>query len=44
MLPPSGSFPDDQGASSELILTAHPDMSTFHVTESKMKNSGSGPK
>jgi hypothetical protein len=33
-----------QGASSELILTAQPDMSMFHVTESKMKNSGSGPK
>src|SRR5512134_761010 len=44
MLPPSYSSPDDQGASSDLILTEQPDMSTFQVTPSKMKNSGSGPK
>ena len=36
--------PDDHGASSELIFTELPDMSTFHSTASKMKNSGSGPK
>jgi hypothetical protein len=34
----------DHGASSDLILTKQPDMSTFQVTPSKMKNSGSGPK
>src|SRR5215475_15570002 len=44
MLPPSYSSPEDHGASSDLILTKHPDMSTPQVTESKMKNSGSGPK
>src|SRR3989442_9860447 len=44
MLPPSYSSPDDHGASSDLILTKQPDMSTPQVTESKMKNSGSGPK
>src|SRR6185503_18318341 len=37
-------MPVDQGASSDLILTKQPDMSTFQVTPSKMKNSGSGPK
>jgi hypothetical protein len=37
-------MPEDHGASSDLILTKHPDMSTFQVTPSKMKNSGSGPK
>ena len=31
-------------ASSDLILTKQPDMSTFQVMPSKMKNSGSGPK
>jgi len=36
--------PRGHGASSDLILTKHPDISTFQVTESKMKNSGSGPK
>src|SRR6185369_17452556 len=44
MLPPSNSSLEDHGASSDLIFTKQPDMSTFHVTESKMKNSGSGPK
>jgi hypothetical protein len=44
MLPPSYSSPDDHGASSDLIFTKHPDMSTPQVTESKIKNSGSGPK
>jgi len=37
-------MPLDQGASSDLILTKLPDMSTDQVTPSKMKNSGSGPK
>src|SRR6185503_2247349 len=37
-------MPVDQGASSDLIFTKDPDMSTFQVTPSKMKNSGSGPK
>ena len=37
-------MPVDQGASSDLIFTKQPDMSTFQVTPSKMKNSGSGPK
>jgi len=37
-------MPEDQGASSDLIFTKQPDMSTFQVTPSKMKNSGSGPK
>src|SRR5215471_7377668 len=44
MLPFSYSSPDDHGASSDLILTKQPDMSAPQVTESKMKNSGSGPK
>src|SRR4051794_26156900 len=44
MLPPSYSFALDHAASSDSILTAHPDMSACHVTESNMKNSGSGPK
>ena len=44
MLPDSYSMPVDQGASSDLIFTEQPDMSTFQVTPSKMKNSGSGPK
>src|SRR6185503_3232374 len=44
-LPPSKSvLPVDHGASSDSILTAQPDISTCQVTESKMKNSGSGPK
>jgi hypothetical protein len=34
----------DHGASSDLIFTEQPDMSTDQVTPSKMKNSGSGPK
>ena len=44
LLPPSISSPEVHGASSETIFTDDPDMSTFQVTESKMKNSGSGPK
>ena len=36
--------PVDHAASCEKILQKLPDMSTFHFTESKMKNSGSGPK
>ena len=44
MLPPSNLSPDDHGASADEIFTYEPDMSTFHSTESKMKNSGSGPK
>jgi hypothetical protein len=44
MLPPSKLAPVDQGASSDEILYEAPDMSTFHCTWSKMKNSGSGPK
>src|SRR5450759_3225975 len=44
MFPPSYSSPEDQGASSDLIFTKQPDMPMLQVTESKMKNSGSGPK
>src|SRR5690349_17065883 len=44
MLPPSSVAPLLHGASSEVILTKQPCMSTFHWTWSKMKNSGSGPK
>jgi hypothetical protein len=43
-LPPSSFESVDHGASSEKIFTKLPDMSTFHSTASKMKNSGSGPK
>src|SRR6266699_1802319 len=44
ILPPSTSIPEAHGASSDLILQKQPDISTLQVTESKMKNSGSGPK
>jgi len=44
MLPPSYSRPEDHGSLLGFDLHEHPDMSTFQVTESKTKNSGSGPK
>src|SRR5260221_378233 len=44
MLPPSYSSPQHHGASSDLIFTNQPDISTFQVTESKIKNSGSRAK
>ena len=40
-----GNFSEEaQASSSELILREQPDMSMCQFTESKMKNSGSGPK
>src|SRR5260364_356596 len=40
----SNFFPDDHEASSESMRTKAPDISTPQRTESKIKNSGSGPK
>src|SRR5574340_607350 len=44
MLRSSNFSADDQAASSDSIFTEQPDMPSCQVTESKMKNSGSGPR